>query len=248
DPDRNGRGTNGPATIWVLGAQPVIVDNTFLDNDLDRGGTTSDGSPVISIDVNSLNSDLINDWGRATGPLDAFAQYNGNFGPLVRGNILQNNGLNGMLVRSGVLSTQSVWDDTDIVYIVEGEISVPNLHTYGGLRLQSSDDASLVVKLLGADAGFTASGEPLDITDRIGGEVQIVGQPGHPVILTSLNDNTVGAGFDLSGNPQDDTVNDPTAVPAAGDWRSVLIEQYSNDTNVEVVTGLDPAAGSTADS
>ncbi|MGO9111611.1 MAG: IPT/TIG domain-containing protein, partial [Thermoguttaceae bacterium] len=239
DPDRNGRGYNGPATIWVLGAQPVIVDNTFLNNDLDRGGTTSDGAAVISIDVNSLNSDLINDWGRATGPLDAFTQYNGNFGPLVRGNILQNNGLNGMLVRSGVLSTQSVWDDTDIVYIVEGDISVPNLHTYGGLRLQSSDDASLVVKLLTVDttdpAGFTAAGRTLDTTDRVGGEVQIIGQPGFPVILTSLNDNTVGAGFDLSGNPQDDTINNPNAVAAAGDWNSVLIEQYSNDTNVQVV-------------
>src|SRR5208337_1061757 len=106
----------------------------------------------------------------------------------------------------------SVWDDTDIVHVVEGEISVPNLHTYGGLRLQSSSDASLVVKLLGADAGFTAAGRTLDITDRIGGEVQVVGQPGHPVILTSLNDDTVGAGFDLSGSPQNDTVNDPAAV------------------------------------
>src|SRR5208337_1335958 len=158
DPDRAGRGADGPATLYVLGAQPVIVDNTFLNNDLNGGGTASDGAAAISIDVNSLNSDLINDWGRATGPLDAFTQYNGNFGPLVRGNILQNNGLNGMLVRSGVLSTQSVWDDTDIVYIVEGEISVPNLHTYGGLRLQSGSDASLVVKLLGANAGFTAAG------------------------------------------------------------------------------------------
>ncbi len=247
DPDRAGRGSNGPGTIWVLGAQPVIVDNTLLDNNRDRGGTTNDGAAAISMDVNSLNSDLINDWGRATGPLDAFTQYDGNFGPLVRGNILQNNGLNGMLVRSGVLSTQSVWDDTDIVYIVEGDISVPNLHTYGGLRLQSSDDASLVVKLLGADAGFTAAGRTLDTTDRVGGEVQIIGQPGFPVILTSLNDNTVGAGFDLSGNPQDDTINNPNAVAAAGDWNSVLIEQYSNDTNVQVVSGLDAATGTTAD-
>ena len=39
---RNGRGVNGQATVYVLGAQPVIVDNTFLNNDLDRGGTFSD--------------------------------------------------------------------------------------------------------------------------------------------------------------------------------------------------------------
>ena len=59
---------NGPATIFVRGAQPVIVDNIFLNNDLDPRRHASDGAAVISIDVNSLNSDLINDWGRSTGP------------------------------------------------------------------------------------------------------------------------------------------------------------------------------------
>ena len=201
------RGDNGPGTIYVVGAQPVIVDNTFLNNDLDRGGTTSDASPVISIDCNSLNSDYVNDWGRATGLADAFTQYDGNIGPLVQGNILSNNGLNGMLVRPGTLTTPSVWDETGIVYILEGQIIVPNLPTYGGLRLESSDSASLVVKLYGPTAGFTATGAPPASTDLIGGAVQIIGQPGYQVILTSLNDNTVGAGLDLNGNQQDDTVN-----------------------------------------
>ena len=216
DVDRAGRGFNGPATIYVRGAQPVIVGNTFLNNDNERGSASNDTSPVVSIDVDSLNSSLVPDWGRSSGPLDAFTQYAGNFGPLVRGNILQNNGLNGMLVRSGVVALQSVWDDTDIVHIVGGEISSPNSQTYSGIRLQSNDQGSLVVKLLGATAGFTAAGRTLDMTDRIGGSVQIVGRPGYPVVLTSLYDNTVGAGMDLSGNSQNDTANNPTGVGSGG--------------------------------
>jgi Dockerin type I domain/Right handed beta helix region/Bacterial pre-peptidase C-terminal domain len=66
---------------------------------------------------------------------------------------------------------------------------------------------SLVVKLLGTNAGFTASGTPLDINDRIGGTVQLVGQPNHPVILTSIFDATVGAGFTPGGLVQSDTHN-----------------------------------------
>ena len=41
-----------------------------------------------------------------------------------------------------------MWDDIDIVHVVREQIQdVNNLHTYGGIRLQSSADASLVVKL-----------------------------------------------------------------------------------------------------
>ena len=146
DGERNGREDNGQATVFVRGAQPVIVNNIFEYNDTNRSGAFS-GAPVINIDVDSLNSTLAPDWGRSSGPLQAYSQYDGNFGPLVRGNELADNGINGMLVRGGVITTQSVWDDTDIVYVVENEISVPNQHTYGGLRIESSDQASLVVKL-----------------------------------------------------------------------------------------------------
>ena len=173
---------------------------------------------------------------------------------MVRGNQLQDNGINGMMVRGGVLSTQSIWDDTDIVHVVESEIISPNQHSYGGLRLQSSDDASLVVKFLGADAGLTADGQPFEMTDRIGGSIQIVGQPGYPVVLTSLNDDSAGAGTDLSGRPQNDTNGDATVLnnvltvsqgltPQPGDWRSVLLDTYSNDRNVAIVNEAEPPTG-----
>ena len=162
-------------------------------------------TPVINIDANSLNQTLVKDYGRATGFIDLVTDYTNNHGPLIRGNRLANNSLNGMVVRGETLTTEGVWDDTDMVHILFDEIVIPDLHTFGGLRLESSPTESLVVKLQGDDAGFRATGRPRDYEDRIGGMLHILGQPGHPVVLTSLSDDSVGAGFDPSGKPQTDT-------------------------------------------
>jgi len=224
--DRNGRGTNDSSTIFVRGAQPVILDNIFTDNE---EGT------VISIDANSLNSKFKADYGRSTGFTDTYQQYSDNHGALIRLNRMENNGLNGMEVREAVLDTETIWDDTDIVHILRGAIVVNQHHTFSGIRLQSNLNEGLVVKLDGPDAGFTADGVPLDIDDRIGGTVQIIGQPGFPVVLTSLADDTVGASFTPAGLPQTDTNNDEGASTAsAGDWRSIRLDRYSNDRNVVV--------------
>ena len=64
----------------------------------------------------------------------------------------------------------------------------------------------------------------------------MIGQPGSPVVFTSLRDDTKGAGFRVSdGLPQTDTNNDGSAtLPGPGDWRSILIDQYAHDRNVDV--------------
>src|SRR5690606_20880036 len=152
---------------------------------------------------NALNHELRLDGGRETGLADRFTQYQRNAGPLIQENRLANNagaaqgtvGVNGMEVRGGILTTHSVWDDTDIVHVLRDRIYIPDLHTYGGLRLKSRSNESLVVKLLGDQAGFTATGNALDINDRIGGMLHVVGTPGFPVVFTSLHDDSVGAGF-----------------------------------------------------
>ena len=65
DPDRDGRGDiREPGVIYVRFAQPVIVNNVFLDNhDALSGG---DDAAAISADVNSLNYLNVADWGRST--------------------------------------------------------------------------------------------------------------------------------------------------------------------------------------
>jgi len=144
--------------------------------------------------------------------------------------------INGMEVRAEEITTQTVWDDTDIVHIVTGQIDdVINQHTFGGIRLESNANSSLVVKFT-KGAGFLIDGIPLDITDRIGGALQVIGTSAHPVVLTSLQDDSVGAGFAPNGQPQLDTNGDGNATTAApGDWNGITLGQYSNDRNVAVV-------------
>ena len=67
--DRTGRGTLQPATIFVRGAQPIIVGNTFLGND----------GAVVSVDANSLKAWVVPDWGRSTGQISDFEEYADNY-------------------------------------------------------------------------------------------------------------------------------------------------------------------------
>ncbi len=233
---RNGRTSATPAVIFVRGAQPVILNNIIQNNDVSGLQVTA----AININVNALTSRLVTDWGRSTGTADIQVSSLTNAGPLIRDNRLGNNPINGMIVRGGTITTDVVWDDTDIVHVLQDEVIAPNRFSLSGrIRLQSSPTESLVVKLSGNSAGFTASGVPLDINDRTGGTVQIVGVGNHPVVLTSLVDTTVGAGVTPAGLPQNDTRNQKGALgatpPAAGDWRSIRLDTYSNDTNMDLV-------------
>ena len=221
---RYGRTANASGTIFARGAQPVLINNIFRDN----------SGPVLSINANSMTTAFQGDYGRSTGLNQAFAGYSSNQGPLIVRNLLGRNAVNGIVVRGETLTTQTVWDDTDIAHVLLNEVVIPNFHTFGGLRLNSSPDASLVVKLSGATAGFTAGGKPLDIDDRIGGILQVVGQPYFPVILTALADDSVGAGFGLDGLPMKDTNANGASTGTPGTWRSVRISQYAHDRNVEV--------------
>ncbi len=217
DSDRSGRGSNSQGTIFIRGSQPIIVNNVFKSND----------AAVISANVSAMNSSYVNDTGRSTGSLGRVVTTIGNQGPLIKSNLLDDNLYNGMVVRGGQLTTAGVWDDTDIVHVVLDEIIVPDFHEYGGLRMESSPTESLVVKLksgTNSAAGFTATGTPLDNANRVGGSVQIVGTPGQPVVLTSLFDCNVGAGFTPTGEAQNATDRSCAA---------------SNDQVVDVVLLLD---------
>ncbi|MCA9166810.1 MAG: NF038122 family metalloprotease, partial [Planctomycetales bacterium] len=196
--NREGRLPNGEGAIFVRGAQPTIVNNVIRR-------TAGFHAGVINIDVNSLNSDLISDLGRSTGLVEDFDALTGNHGPLIRLNRLADNRVNGMVIRGGTLATEGVWDDTDIVHVLYDTVNIPNLHTFGGLRLESSPSESLVVKFSGPNSGIKATGTPADIETRVGGSLHVIGQPGHPVVMTSLSDDSVGAGFDPQGRPQTDT-------------------------------------------
>lgn len=221
--DRAGRGSNAAGTVYVLGSQPVIAGNKIQSNE----------GAAININANSLNYEIVSDLGRSRGAIDRVESI-GNHGPLITGNRLASNQTNGMVVRGGVMTTEGVWDDTDIVHVVTSDIKVSDFNHYGGLRLMSKANQSLVVKLEGAAAGFTAGGLPLDNANRIGGSVQLIGLPGFPVIVTSIKDDTVGAGFKPDGTAQTDTNNDgdfrqPGKSGALG--TKVVIDSTTNIAN-----------------
>ena len=223
--NRDTRGINDASVIFVLASQPVIINNVFKEND-------AANTAAISINANALNATFVRDFGRSTGLNLRETIGIGNFGPLVQNNRLGANGLNGLRVRGNTLTTEAVWDDTDIVHILQSVINVPDYHTYGGLRLVSKADESLVVKA-GSGAHILAEGKPLDIKDRIGGTVQILGQPGFPVVMTSLSDDTIGAGFDYAGNSLVDTNNNGPSTGISGSWRGITFTPFANDRNVD---------------
>ncbi len=248
-----GNNASRGSTVFIRGTQPVLLNNVFQNNQ----GT------AMTIDVNSMDSKLRGDSGRQTGEIDRDLTLDANRGPLFRGNKLFNNGINGLEIRADAatnstdttvlsvrdlprnyLTTESVWDDTDIVHVLFDSVVVSNLEHGNGLRLQSAINESLVIKMEGQGSnfdkergtGFTATGNYSSTPDRVGGTIQVIGQPGFPVVFTSLRDDTVGAGTQPDGRPQTDTNNDGIAtVPRPGDWRSLVFDTYSNDRNVQTV-------------
>ncbi|MFU7560472.1 S8 family serine peptidase [Roseiconus sp. JC912] len=239
---RNGRLAITPATIFGRFTQPIIADNQFIDN----------YGAIIDLDLASMTDEMIADTGRQTGSIDKIVGYDDNVGPLLRGNTTDSEPgnsfgrrqLNGLRIRGGELSGGSIWDDTDIAHVLFESVVVGNSISGSGLTLKSRPDESLVVKMTGegtpnsatAGTGITATGSTGDIADRIGGTVHILGLPGVPVVLTSLKDDSVGAGRKTDGTAQQDTNGDGVGSrPSANDWRSLYLDGLSNDRNLGVV-------------
>jgi VCBS repeat-containing protein/parallel beta-helix repeat protein len=233
---RDGYAPQGDATVYVNSTQPTLINNVFVDN----------AGAAISINTNAMGHEWKDDSGRQVGQLGAFEVSAANNGPVIQGNRLSGNELNGLEVRGEVLQTAVVWDDTDIAHVLNGTVTVPDHHTYGGLRLESSSGEALVVKVL-AGGGIEATGRSLDIDDRIGGRVHVIGQPGFPVIMTSINDTSVGAGFTPEGRVQKDTRPGGGAAQS-GDWQGLSFDPYSYDRNVAVYTEIEGNIGGFGDS
>ncbi len=96
----------------------------------------------------------------------------------------------------------------------------------------------------GTNAGFTATGLSLDIDDRIGGSVSLIGDPSAPVILTSLSDCTVGAGFTPDGRMQNDTINTCASEFIVGADVVVIMDEsasmfFAQEFSKQLITDLE---------
>jgi hypothetical protein len=267
---RGNYGENAGAVVFVRGAQPVIINNVFQDNQSPKDEWT--GSPLepfapININLNSMRHEHVLDSGRRTvanypgGPsarqfdVEILSTDNlDNHGPLISGNILDNNDYNGLEIRGGTATTEIVWDDIDVTHLLFTEIVVPDFHTFGGMRIESSPYGSLVVKANGDDATIRATGRPLDIDDRVGGSLQLVGNPRYSVIMTGLCDYSVGAGVNLRGDLQVSADNDECRAGASANSTFPVGPEVDNGLLIDndVATGsighfeYRPDAGGTA--
>ncbi|OUX51604.1 MAG: hypothetical protein CBE43_02735, partial [Rhodopirellula sp. TMED283] len=240
---RFGRLAVTESTIMVRGSQPIIVGNTFVDN---RGS-------IIDIDIESMGGNYRKDIGRQTGSIDRISVLDDNYGPMIRFNRYLNDvtsglQLSGLEVRAGTITTETTFDDTDIAHLLFDNIEVGNLHSSGGLRLLSRPDESLVVKFIGpgtanlasSGTGITVTGALEGIEDRVGGTLHVIGMPGAPVIMTSMNDDSVGSGLKPDGSSFTDHDGDGiTSRGKANDWNGIVFDEFSNDSNFAVVPELE---------
>ncbi|MFG0290518.1 MAG: GEVED domain-containing protein [Rhodopirellula sp. JB044] len=93
--------------------------------------------------------------------------------------------------------------------------------------------------IVGGNA-YTAEDELNGKADRIGGSLQVIGQPDFPVILTSLADDSVGAGFTPAGFANLDTDGE-NIDPTAGGWDGIVIREAASDSNASITSENEPS-------
>lgn len=139
---------------------------------------------------------------RTTFDSNAWAAISANLAaaPVIAGVTLEHNGQNGLRLDSGVLPGDAVWDDTDIVHILSGDLTVPAAAT---LTLKPG----LIVK-----AQYGA------ISLVVHGTLAAAGTAAAPIVITSDRDDSVGG----------DT-NNGTSEPFRGVWGGLLFTPSAVD-------------------
>ncbi len=111
------------------------------------------------------------------------------------------NETNGVCVRSGDISANTIWDETEIPYVPQGDITV----AFGATLTWGP---GIVVKPSDSETDFF-----------IDGILNVNGVAGQPVTLTSIRDDTIGGATDNTTNP-----------PARGDWGRILVRGTGSAT------------------
>lgn len=117
--------------------------------------------------------------------------------PVVVATTLTNNSINGLSFASGIISADTTWNSTAIVYVTNGlTVAQGTTFTLG---------PGVVVKPRSGNPQF-----------QVDGTLRVTGTGAQRVIITSLADDTAGG----------DTNNSPTA-PSAGDWTGIVLTPTS---------------------
>jgi hypothetical protein len=142
--------------------------------------------------------------------------------PIIEGVSASGNTINGMRIDGGSLTSDVNWNSPDMVYVVNGTVTVPE-----GRMLTLG--AGQVVKLTNLFS-FAAASISVD------GTVKGQGTAAQPVVLTSFSDDTAGG---------DTNNNGESNVPGGGDWAGIQFNATSTANlldHVEVRYGGSPGA------
>jgi RHS repeat-associated protein len=188
-------GENVPGAIIVNGGQ-LSLANSKVSGSATAGVRIQNASPTISGVFFQDNA------------IAASMDLGSN--PAINNVTMLNNIVNALQVDGGTLTADGKWDDPDIVYLMQGTVTVPTGKTL-------SIAPGQIVKVRAAQ----------NLTITVNGTLSAVGTAGAPVIFTSAEEDS------LDG----DTTGDGNQAPRAGDWAGFRFNSSSTSNvmqNVEV--------------
>jgi hypothetical protein len=122
--------------------------------------------------------------------------------PVLTSNTYTNNGVNGLAIEGGTISSNATWNMTDTGYFIINNVSV-------GVGATLTVNPGVVVKFQDGRGLF------------VQGSLRVLGHADSKVFFTSKRDDTV----------KGDTNNDGATLPGAGNWSRIEFQDSSNDTN-----------------
>ncbi len=214
------------SVIHVVASQPIILDNVIRNN----------AGAAISIDANAMKAVSVRDYGRQTGLNNRSRENVGNLGPFVVDNRLggkhgqrdanprrdvdHRNGLGRYRYRSRFNERNR---RSRFPYFRRDGTSQQRGRKFG----RQARGGNRRHHCLRTPARYSESDRWFTAGRR---------RSRFPVVLTSLSDDTIGAGFDWEGRAMLDTNNNAgRSQPVEGDWRSLRLNPYSNDRNLDTI-------------
>ena len=123
--------------------------------------------------------------------------------PTLTNNTYTNNGINGLVILGGTITSNTTWDMTDTAYYILDDVAVAvgsTLTVSPGVVVKFNDDRALLVQ----------------------GALRVLGTSGDKVYFTSERDDTVKGDTNNNGSSNS---------PAAGDWERIEFQDSSDDAS-----------------
>ncbi len=179
----------------VINTSSLTMTNSTVRDSSDKGLRIATSNPTLTNTTFQNNT-----WGAATMDLAS--------NPVITGVTMTNNGINGLLVDTGTLTGNGFWNDPDIVYVTNGDITIPAGNTLTVAPGQ-------VVKF-----GYYS----YDLF--VNGTLNADGTSALPIIFTEYKDDTAGG----------DTNNNGSAnAPYRGNWGKIEFSSTSTASVLDYV-------------